>query len=264
MVKLLKIILPVLLISLFSHEASAQNYGILGRKFLGKLVVANGIQPLNLNIEGEYVFHKRMSVSCGLGINTLKMSQNYYIQGKKTYDFTTQQHGIDNTKYELKESEKQTRINSAFVNLQYNFYLTNHLLSAPNGFYLSARGVAGLASMKSESGFSMVNPLDYTKGSQVAPFKLGYIFYYKAEAGFGFQQLLGKRWTIDGSVFFSFTQFNPNGSGESKEYTGTVAKEYGPNVIAFNKDYSSLRPPSSDVDQSMGISIFFKIGYFIF
>lgn len=264
MVKYLKIILPLLLVCVSYQKADAQNYGILGRKFLGKLVIANGIQPLNLNVEGEYVFHKRMSITCGLGINTVNMSQHYYIQGKREYNFVLHQFEIDNNKYELKETEKSTRINSAFISLQYSFYLTNHLLSAPNGFYLSARGVAGLASMNSESGYAMVNPLNYAEGSQVAPFKLGYIFYYKAEAGFGFQKLLGKRWTIDGSVFFNFTQFNPDGSTESKQYTGTVAKEYGPNVMSFNNDYRSSLPPASGVDQSMGISCYFKIGYFIF
>ncbi|MEX1190730.1 MAG: hypothetical protein WED10_11805 [Brumimicrobium sp.] len=264
MSKKIKIILSIFLISFFYQEINAQSHGILGRKFLGKAVIINGIKPLSLNIEGEYFFHRKMSITVGLGINTVKLRQNYYIQGEREFNNFTQEFEINNDKYELKKSEKDTRINSGFLNFQFNYYFLNHLISAPNGFYLSARGIAGIANMNSKSGFSMVNPLDYVEGTHVAPFKLGNIFYNSVELGFGIQKLINNRWTIDGSVFYNLTKFNSNGSSKTKDYTGTIAKNYGSNITTLNNKYNSIRPSSSSIDQSSGISFYLKIGYFIF
>ncbi len=99
-------------------------------------------------------------------------------------------------------------------------------------------------------------------------FHVKYVPYMVYEFGPGLQKVIAKRFVIDAAAYLCYSTFNLNGTDDSKEYTATIARQFGPNTAWLgtggtqDKSYSGYTP--QPYTGNFGLSLYLKFGILLF
>lgn len=239
----------------------AQNTGYAGKKLLLKTDVFNGMYVGFRNIEAEYVFAKRFSISiCGrshIASYQQNMSQGELNNFLRTYNYGETKYGAN------RPSLPDAEISASTLKFTLKAYTGGSLLmKAPRGFYFGVSYESGTATLnnavKLEPLFDNTN---LVKDFKVKPgYKVNSIPVSSIEGAIGYQEIFKGFISLDFQVAINSSSFNKGGTTESLLYTTYSAAFYGPNVFAFGKSVDS-----NDVKTSaLGLSAYVKLGFLIF
>lgn len=258
--------IPIFFLAL-SFVSHGQKNGYMGKRFMVKVNVLNGLRPLYAGGELEYAIHRNISISFGGGYQTGLYKQRYYKQYEKKYS---------ELYYRREVTKAQTRITSYSLYGQLKYFPTNGLIGAPNGFYINLKGGLGFADIESKSG----KPVQVTIGQNLPKsWTVKNILFQFYELGAGYQKIFGSRIVIDAGLALNFTHLNSNPQNNNLDYTATVAPEFGPNTIwKYTTSYSPVDEKGNYIygpfgkneqnpnrnSLNVGLSTYLKVGILIF
>ena len=249
-------------------EASAQKTGYMGRRFMVKLNLVNGLRPQYFGGEVEYAIARRVTIGVGGGYQMGKYKQLYYKQSLETSGTNY----LYYTKY--LSTKKQAEIKAFSFYGQLKLFPFNRLKSAPDGFYFGFKVGAGYASIESKPGNPIVQYIYPSATNVPQSFNVKGIPFASYEFGPGIQKIFWGRFVVDANAYFNVSTFNKTGTNSSQEYTATVARQFGPNTVWLGQNYTDKTAPNGNVHKedvnpreftgNFGMSLYLKIGILIF
>jgi hypothetical protein len=265
-----RILLFVLLFASLAVYGQSKNPGFMGKKFIVKLNLINGIRPLFLGGEIEYTVQRNFSIGIGAGYLTSDYRQTFFRE--YYYDDGSAISTQDYYYYRREITSPLTKMNSTSFYLQCKYYAFNKVNPAPDGLYFAAKVGLGFTNIESQTG----RQIDVKLGSPAATsFTAKGVLFDFYELGFGYQKIIAKRFVIDATASFNLTNLNPGGSAESRKYTSTLVPDFGPNTLwiypsqyapkgagqkyaGFNYEVEQYKPVN--YAWNAGLSLYFKIG----
>lgn len=238
----------------------AQNTGYAGKKLLLKTDVFNGMYVGFRNIEAEYVFAKRFSISI-CGRNHTANYQQTFSKGELNNFLRT--NNYKETKYGAnRPSLPDAKISATTLKFTLKAYpVGNPLKKAPRGFYFGVSYESGTATLnnavKLEPLFDNTNFVkDFTVKSG---YKVNNVPVSSIEGSIGYQEIFKGFISLDFQLAFNSSSFNEGGSNETLSYTTFPAAFYGPNIFSFGKSATDDYVKTS----ALGFSAYLKLGFLI-
>src|SRR5687767_10113003 len=178
--------ISLMIIALYAGSTLyAQNPGYMGKHFMVKMNLVNGVRPLYFGGDVEYAFHKRFTIGIGAGWQTSMYRQLYFQQSSPPI-----------VSYQGMYTSASTQINSTWVYAQLKYFFPGGLMNAPQGLYLGLKAGAGSADIYSATGKAIETPSSYPHTS----FEVKGIPFGTYQIGLGYQRVIGKRLVVDGGA----------------------------------------------------------------
>lgn len=247
----------------------AQKAGYMGRRFMVKANLLNGLRPQYFGGEVEYAVARRITIGAGGGYQIGRYKQLYYTQ---YYDTQYSQSPLYYKKH--MSDGKNAKIKAFSLYGQIKFFPFNRLKAAPDGFYLGIKAGGGYADVTSKPGYPITQNIYPTVTKVPQSFSIKGVPFAFYEFGPGIQKVLGGRFVIDANAYLNVTTFNGTGSKESRTYTATLARQFGPNTAWLGGTLTDQTAPNGyvapknvtprDFTTNFGVSLYLKIGILIF